>query len=217
MPEWVDLLDSANQKYDPAASSLVSTDVQAAIDELDAQPGWDGDIADIDIDGGIDIGSDLADEDLFIVDDGASGTNRKSTLSRVWTYVYSKIASASTTALQIGTHKESLYVVTTTGDITLDLANGMTQRVTLDANRQITLPADPAAFGQTFQLFIDCASFTPTWASIPTIKWLTDDQSPPTLVTTSGAVNVLIFTWDDSYNVGAGAWFGQYSNYASAT
>ena len=38
MPEWVDLLDSANQKYNPAGSSLTSTDVQAAIDELDAKP-----------------------------------------------------------------------------------------------------------------------------------------------------------------------------------
>ena len=39
--------------------------------------GYDGDITTIDIDGGTDIGAALADADLFIVDDGAGGTNRK--------------------------------------------------------------------------------------------------------------------------------------------
>ena len=34
-------------------------------------------VADLDIDGATDIGADLADVDLFIVDDGAGGTNRK--------------------------------------------------------------------------------------------------------------------------------------------
>lgn len=54
--------------------------------------GWGGDIADIDIDGGTDIGDNLADADLLIVDDGATGTNRKSALSRVWTYILGKLS-----------------------------------------------------------------------------------------------------------------------------
>ena len=37
------------------------------------------------IDGGSDIGADLATSDLIIVDDGAGGTNRKAALSRVVT------------------------------------------------------------------------------------------------------------------------------------
>jgi len=41
----------------------------------------------LDIDGGTDIGAALVDADLIIVDDGAGGTNRKATLSRVATYV----------------------------------------------------------------------------------------------------------------------------------
>jgi len=56
-------------------------------------PAWDGDIADIDLDGGTDISADLADADLILVDDGASGTNRKSALSRIWTYISAKIAA----------------------------------------------------------------------------------------------------------------------------
>jgi len=43
-------------------------------------------IADLDIDGGTDIGAAIVDADLFIVDDGAGGTNRKVTASRIKTY-----------------------------------------------------------------------------------------------------------------------------------
>ena len=45
------------------------------------------DLADLDIDGGTDIGEALVDADLFIVDNGAGGTNRKVTASRVKTYI----------------------------------------------------------------------------------------------------------------------------------
>lgn len=53
----------------------------------DESGGWDGDIADINLDGGIDIGAALTDADLILVDDGAGGTNRKCAMSRVSTYV----------------------------------------------------------------------------------------------------------------------------------
>jgi hypothetical protein len=39
----------------------------------------------LNIDGGSDIGADLTTSDLIIVDDGASGTNKKAALSRVVT------------------------------------------------------------------------------------------------------------------------------------
>ena len=44
-------------------------------------------LATIDIDGGSDIGADLTTSDLIIVDDGAGGTNRKSTLNRLVTFM----------------------------------------------------------------------------------------------------------------------------------
>ncbi len=49
----------------------------------------DGSIAvvDLDIDGATDIGADIVDADLFIVDDGAGGTNRKVAASRIKTYI----------------------------------------------------------------------------------------------------------------------------------
>ena len=51
-------------------------------------------IVNLDIDGGTDIGAALADADLIMVDDGAGGTNRKSAVSRVATYVISKRSKA---------------------------------------------------------------------------------------------------------------------------
>ena len=48
-------------------------------------------LVDLDIDGGTDIGAALVDADLMIVDDGAGGTNRKATMSRLATYMGTKI------------------------------------------------------------------------------------------------------------------------------
>ena len=50
----------------------------------------------LDIDGSTDIGADLVDADLFLVDDGAAGANRKSTLTRVKKYIYSAISGDAT-------------------------------------------------------------------------------------------------------------------------
>ena len=44
-------------------------------------------VVDLDIDGATDIGAAIVDADLFIVDDGAGGTNRKTTASRLKTYI----------------------------------------------------------------------------------------------------------------------------------
>ena len=46
----------------------------------------------LEIDGASDIGADLVDADLIIVDDGANGTEVKSTLTRVKKYIYSAIS-----------------------------------------------------------------------------------------------------------------------------
>jgi hypothetical protein len=59
------------------------------------------DVVNIDLDGATDIGADLIDTDLLLVDDGASGTNRKSALSRVWTWLQTKFGTGVATALGI--------------------------------------------------------------------------------------------------------------------
>ena len=55
-------------------------------------------VANLDIDGATDIGAALVDADLIVVDDGAGGTNRKSAVSRVPTYVFSKVSGDATIA-----------------------------------------------------------------------------------------------------------------------
>jgi len=44
-------------------------------------------VAGLDIDGATDIGADIVDADLFLIDDGAGGTNRNTTAARVKTYI----------------------------------------------------------------------------------------------------------------------------------
>jgi len=56
----------------------------------------------IDIDGGTDVGADLATTDLIIIDDGAGGTNRKATLARVITLVQANIDDPVALALALG-------------------------------------------------------------------------------------------------------------------
>ena len=55
----------------------------------------------LDIDGMTDIGAALADADLFIVDDGAGGTNRKATMSRLKTYMQSNLTFTTDTNTQL--------------------------------------------------------------------------------------------------------------------
>lgn len=94
-------------------------------------------------------------------------------------------------------YKETLHTATTSGNVTINLANGNVQRFILDAARQFTMPADPVAFSQSFVLIIEPATFAVTWNTSPVIEWLTSDGTAPTLVTTANLVNVLTFIWDD--------------------
>jgi hypothetical protein len=62
-------------------------------------------LADLDIDGATDIGAALANGDLFIVDDGAGGTNRKTEASRIKTYIadVTLTTAAQTNITSLGT------------------------------------------------------------------------------------------------------------------
>ena len=53
-------------------------------------------LSSLEIDGGTDVGEDLVDADLMIVDNGADGTNRKTTLTRIKKYVYSAMSGDAT-------------------------------------------------------------------------------------------------------------------------
>ena len=72
-------------------------------------------IADLDIDGGTEIGAAIVDADLFIVDDGAGGTNRKVLASRLKTYIGSTSA-----ADDISVGDAAVTIATSAGNITID-------------------------------------------------------------------------------------------------
>jgi hypothetical protein len=61
----------------------------------------------VDIDGATDIGGAIADVDLFLVDDGANGTNRKAAATRITDYTFGKVSGdvtiSSTGTAAIGT------------------------------------------------------------------------------------------------------------------
>jgi hypothetical protein len=65
----------------------------------------DGSIAivDLDIDGGTDIGAAVVAADLFIVDDGAGGTNRKTAASRIKTFVEASTVAVTGNITATGT------------------------------------------------------------------------------------------------------------------
>ena len=62
-------------------------------------------VSDLDIDGATDISAAIVDADLFIVDDGASGTNRKTAASRIKTYIadVTLTTAAQTAITSVGT------------------------------------------------------------------------------------------------------------------
>ena len=129
-------------------------------------------ISALDIDGGTDIGAALADADEIIIDDGGGGTNRKSDMSRVKTYIadvtlttaaQTNITSLGTlTALTVDDVAIDGKVITMTGS-TSDTAtitvgtNGTLDIVTTDdnaaaANIQITADGTAELAGTTVTL-----------------------------------------------------------------
>ena len=78
-------------------------------------------VVDLDIDGATDIGAAIVDADLFIIDDGAGGTNRKVTASRIKTYI-----GATTAADDLTIGDAAILLTTSSGNITIDAAGNDT-------------------------------------------------------------------------------------------
>jgi len=75
-------------------------------------------IADLDIDGGTDIGAAIVDADLMIVDDAAGGTNRKATMTRLSTYMATKIGGGLVFLASSGVISDAASVAFTQFDAT---------------------------------------------------------------------------------------------------
>jgi len=75
----------------------------------------------LDIDGATDIGAAIVDADLFIIDDGAGGTNRKTAASRIKTYIgTSAVAREGGVVTEATTTATSLADLLAIGSLTID-------------------------------------------------------------------------------------------------
>jgi hypothetical protein len=120
-------------------------------------------IAALDIDGGTDIGADLADADLIIVDDGGAGANRKSAVTRIPQYTFSKVsgdvtinasgvATIAANSVALGTDTTGNYVATiagTTNQVTVTGSGSESAAVTLSLPQDIHTAANPTFAGAT--------------------------------------------------------------------
>ena len=113
------------------------------------------DLAALEIDGGTDISANLADADLFIVDDGAGGTNRKTAASRIKTYVGADAGAFSINNLDIDGGSDISADLTTSDLIIVDDGAGGTNRKAA-LSRMVTLMAanldDPHSISDSIRI-----------------------------------------------------------------
>ena len=133
-------------------------------------------IADLDIDGGTDIGADIVDADLFIVDDGAGGTNRKVAASRIKTYIGG------------GTQWQAVK----TSNFTASAGQGVFCNTT-SAAFTLTLPASPSIGDEV--TFVDYAgTFDTNNLTIGRNSSKIHGADEDLTVATERAANTLVFT-----------------------
>ena len=101
-------------------------------------------IANLDIDGGTDIGADLVDADEIIVDDGGGGTNRRSDLERVKKYIFSAV-SGDATASDAG----ALTIANTSVETAMIAADAITEAKIADDAVESEHINDNVISGQT--------------------------------------------------------------------
>ena len=99
----------------------------------------------LDIDGATDIGVNLSDTDLIIVDKGANGTNRKSAISRIWTYISGKLTGAISTVITSNLTASKVLVSDVSGKIVastttsteLGYVSGVTSAIQTQLNAKV--------------------------------------------------------------------------------
>ena len=88
-------------------------------------------LADLDIDGATDIGAAIADADLFIIDDGAGGTNRKVAASRIATYIDAGLPRGYLSGMGLSNATDTAHDITVAVGEVRDNANST--NITLDS------------------------------------------------------------------------------------
>ncbi|MDB4576163.1 tail fiber domain-containing protein [bacterium] len=127
----------------------------------------------IDIDGGTDIGAAIVDADLFIIDDGAGGTNRKVAASRIKTY-----AGGTITALNNATANELVTIGSTTTE--------------LDAEANLTFSGSALQCTATLTVGVDDTGHDVKFFGATSGAYMLWDESTDDLVL-AGAANLYLY------------------------
>ncbi|MDA9585287.1 hypothetical protein N9R51_00595 [Candidatus Pelagibacter sp.] len=111
----------------------------------------DGSLAlvDLDIDGATDIGAAVVDADLFIIDDGANGTNRKVTAARVKTYMGAEGGAFSVDNLDIDGSTDIGAAIVDADLFIIDDGAGGTNRKTAASRLKTYIGGDAGGFPLT--------------------------------------------------------------------
>jgi len=101
----------------------------------------------------------------------------------------------------ITNYTETAYTANSSTAITLSLANGTLQIITLTGNCTITLPAVSAGKSFTLMLKMGTGGYTVTWASSGSVHYWPNNITP-TITGTAGKRDLFTFVSDGTY------WFG---------
>jgi hypothetical protein len=111
----------------------------------------------------------------------------------------STINTATIVNPTITNYTETVYTATT-ATITINLANGTIQEITLNANGTITLPSSVA--GKSYTIIVTYSgSYSLTWAGGSTLKWA--GGTTPTATATSGKYDIFNFYCDGTNTYGS--------------
>ena len=118
----------------------------------------------LDIDGASDIGANLVDADLMIVDDGAGGTNKKATMSSLATYMQSALTFTSNSDVDVSVDN----LETRLGEINSNVTIGNANTVDTTISGDLTVTGDLLVSGATTTL--DVATLAVTDLNITVAK-----------------------------------------------
>ena len=109
-----DFVITANTFTAESGSSIVTPTLE--VSSAVTLPAGATNIATLDIDGATDIGAAIVDADLFIIDDGAGGTNRKVTASRLKTYAGASSSFTEAVTITVADNSDTLSLISTDAD-----------------------------------------------------------------------------------------------------
>ena len=118
----------------------------------------------LDIDSATDIGANLVDADLIIVDDGADGTNRKATMSRLATYMQNALTFTSNSDVDVSVDN----LETRLGQIDTSITIGSANTVDTTISGDLTVTGDLLVSGT--ETTLDVATLAVTDLNITVAK-----------------------------------------------